>query len=123
MVAPSDTNPAASRSADEAFLRVCAVVSRQVGMSASKIALNSRLEEDLGIVGDDLVELIDHLFSALNIKPNHFSYRDYVSAEGLNVLGRTVDKASAATGRALGPLTIAMWVQAYRAGQWVEPAA
>ena len=113
---------AAPLSADAAFARVRSVISQQVGIREDKIALDSRFDEDLGIVGDDLVELIDHLFSELSIKPNHFSYRDYASAEGLNLLGRTREKISGSHG-SLGPLTVGMWVQACRAGQWVEPGS
>ena len=123
MVMPSNVAPsAAPQPQDDAFARVRSIISARAGVRANKIALESRLEEDLGIVGDDLVELIDHLFSELNIKPNHFSYRDYASAEGLNLLGRTREKISGSHG-SLGPLTVGMWVQACRAGQWVEPGS
>ena len=123
MVMPSNVAPsAAPQPQDDAFARVRGIISARAGVRANKIALKSRLEEDLGIVGDDLVELIDHLFSELNIKPNHFSYRDYASAEGLNLLGRTREKISGSHG-SLGPLTVGMWVQACRAGQWVEPSS
>ena len=123
MVTPQTVVPsAAPLSADAAFARVRSVISQQAGIREDKIALDSRFDEDLGIVGDDLVELIDHLFSELNIKPSHFSYRDYVSAEGMNLFGRTREK-NADSRRSLRPLAVAMWVQACRAGQWVEPSS
>jgi acyl carrier protein len=95
------------------FERVRDLVSDFAGVPQKSIRIESRFEQDLGIVGDDLVELIDHLFAELRIAPGGFDYRHYASAEGLSVLGKT-------KGPALQPMTIQMWIDAAIAGRWPE---
>lgn len=91
--------------------RVRVIVSTFSGVPPGKIFPNSRFEQDLGIVGDDLIELVDHLFVELRIAVGDFSYARYVSAEGLRPLGR-------APCEALTPLTARMWADAALAGVW-----
>jgi hypothetical protein len=94
--------------------RVATLIASQTGIRAEKISPHARLDVDLRIAGDDLVELVDHLFEALHIAPGGFSYRDYGSAEGLNLLGTGGEKASSAK----KPLTVTQFAQAALDGRW-----
>lgn len=113
MVAPV-TPSATARLLDESVARVAALIAAQTGIRAEKISPQSRLDIDLRIDGDDLVELVDHLFEALHIAPGNFSYRDYGSAEGLNLLGTGDENSLSAT----KPLTVMRFAQAALDGRW-----
>jgi acyl carrier protein len=113
LVAPS-TSLSDPRAA-QIFEQARALIASQTGIPAEKISLRSRFEEDLRIAGDDAIELIDRLFADFNIAPGDFNYGDYVSAEGLSLLG---DSASAKR----KPMTVAMWVKAAIDGAWSNPS-
>jgi hypothetical protein len=105
---------AAARLLDETVVRVTALIAAHTGIRAEKISPQSRVDIDLRIAGDDLVELVDHLFEALHIAPGDFSYRDYGSAEGLNLLGTGGEKSLSVA----KPLTVSRFAQAALDGRW-----
>lgn len=97
---------------------VCNFISEQSGCPLAKIKPDSRLEEDLGIVGDDHVELLDRYFEIFSVSPGDFSYDRYCSPEGLGtswlrkMIGKPIPKS------AREPLTVSMLAAAATQGVW-----
>ncbi len=100
------------------FIQIRETITALTGIKPEKILDNSRFEQDLRITGDDLVELIDALFQKLHIEQGDFTYAKYAGAEGLNLLGGLTDRLFGRSIQPCEPLTVAMFVQAARAGRW-----
>ncbi len=113
MVAPASPL-VPSGALNESVKRVAALIAAQTGIRVEIISPHARLDTDLRIAGDDLVELVDHLFDVLRIAPGNFSYQDYGSVEGLNLLGLRNEKS--ATDKK--PLTVIAFAQAALDGAW-----
>ena len=45
------------------FANVSSLIARKTGVSKNRIQDTSRMEQDLGIAGDDLVEVVDAIFT------------------------------------------------------------
>lgn len=92
--------------------KLLTVLADTTGARLRRVPPSARLEQDLGITGDDLVEALDAVFGTFHIDAGDFLYRDYVSAEGLGLLGPASNLPRPK------PLTVAMLAQAIRDGRW-----
>lgn len=59
------------------------LLNRQCGISRANLHCESRLESDLGIIGDDTYELLEALQREHGVDMSHFDCGDWVSHEGL----------------------------------------
>ena len=107
-----------SRSPEMLLLTTRAIIAAQVGINVEKISSASRLEEDLRISGDDLVELVDVLFEKLSIAPGDFSYLRHGNAEGFGLFGGITDALFGRVAAERIPLRVSMFVSAAIAGRW-----
>jgi acyl carrier protein len=95
--------------------RVISLVARKTGVKVSKISQQTDLVYDLGIDGDDAVELIDEFEHEFGVEMPNSEYDKHFGPEGLNPLclfslSWWRDKAK--------PLTIADLVRAAESGVW-----
>ena len=68
------------------IIDICSKIS---GLKKSKIELNSSINKDLKIDGDDVVELLDELISKYNLSTKKFEYSKYFDWEGeANILAQ-----------------------------------
>jgi Protein of unknown function (DUF1493) len=100
--------------------RVRTLIAQESIVSLDKISAVSRLEEDLGITGNDHIEVLDVVFETLHIGVGDFSYTNYCSAEGLVLTGlsdfvRRIRRSGQAVRK---PVTVAMLAQAALDGMW-----
>lgn len=59
------------------------------GIKRSKIGLNSTMEKDLGITGDDADEIMANFFKKFNIDRSNFNSSLYFGEEGIDLLNLT----------------------------------
>ncbi len=106
-----------SAPSNEILERVRSCIAAHQAIPLARIHANSRLVEDLRVDGDDLVELIDHLFASFEIAPNEFDYREFVSPEGLSLF--SLRRGSATPDQpSHRALTVAMIAHAAVAHAW-----
>ena len=106
------------KSAESLLQAARLLIAKQTGVRIEKILPSSRLEEDLRISGDDLVELVDELFAKLDIAPGDFSYARHGGPEGFTLLGGMTDKLLRRKPRENVPLRVSMFVAASLRGEW-----
>jgi acyl carrier protein len=100
------------------FLEIRQFVAQQTGIKAEKVYLESRFEEDLRISGDDLVELLDAFFIRFEVAVGDFKYEQYISNEGLSLLGGVADHLLRRKPNLVTSIDVSMLVSAAQAGQW-----
>jgi acyl carrier protein len=103
------------------FLEIRKFIAEQTGIKQERVNLNSRLEQDLRISGDDLIELIDAIFKQFEIAIGDFDYAQYVGAEGLSLFGGLADRLLGRPVQSSKPLLVSMFVSAAKARLWVSP--
>ena len=97
---------------------IAAFVAGRLGVRREVLSAGTRLVQDLGVDGDDFVELMDVFFAQFSVDPAGFRYADHAGAEGLDLLG-----ALNPFGRKPPPpkpVTLAMLVEAAAAGRWPD---
>lgn len=71
---------------DEIFNKLKALVIEKTGVDDEEVTRGAAIEEDLGVSGDDAVELLVEYGKAFNVDVSQFMAADYFSAEGDPVL-------------------------------------
>jgi acyl carrier protein len=102
-----------SGNSDSIFADLQSLIARTTGVPKDRIRRESQMEQDLGITGDDLVEVVDAVFEAFGVDPGDFRYVDYCSVEGLNLL--SISKKTP-----VKPLTVGMLTQAAMDRHWAS---
>ncbi len=64
------------------FLKVRNFVSQQTGTSISKLNLNTRLSEDLGVEGDDANDFVQAFSEVFDVDLTHLVFDEYFYPEG-----------------------------------------
>jgi acyl carrier protein len=109
---------------DQAFMialgRIQNVIAEESTISLETITATARLEEDLKISGESLVDLIDTIFAQFHVQIGDFSYKKYcargVSSErGLSSL---VQRLRGTPETVRKSVTVAMLAQAAIDGVW-----
>jgi len=70
----------------EVFQKIKAFIVNETGVKASKITFDAELENDLGISGDDTVDLLTAFSEEFNVDISKFRAADYISPEGDAIL-------------------------------------
>ena len=70
---------------DEIFERIKGLVSESQAIKPNRITRATRLELDLGIYGDDAIELLVAYGKEFNVDLSNFKVAEYFSGEGLDV--------------------------------------
>ncbi len=97
---------------------IAGLVAARLSVRPERLSPQTRLVQDLGVDGDDLVELMDAYFVRFGVQSISFQLGAYGGPEGLNLIG-----ALNPFGRKqppLKPLTIAMLTDAANAGRWLD---
>lgn len=71
---------------DETFEKLKALVVRKTGVDDEEVTRDAAVEEDLGVTGDDAVELLIEYGRAFNVNITKFMAADYFSPEGDPIL-------------------------------------
>jgi acyl carrier protein len=59
----------------------------QVGVNQEDVTYDTRLYEDLGVYGDDAVELLINYGKRFNVDVSRFMAADYFKGEGIDIIG------------------------------------
>lgn len=70
----------------EIFQKIRTFIVKETGVKPSKITLDAELEDDLGISGDDTVDLLTAFSKEFNVDISRFRARDYIRPEGDSIL-------------------------------------
>ncbi len=62
--------------------KIIEFLSDQLSIAATSLHLNDRLFHDLGVDGDDAVELLQRYSKEFHVEINHFPFTDYFGNEG-----------------------------------------
>lgn len=68
------------------FLQIQEFISDLAGISKNRITMESTLERDLRIYGDDALELIDGYSKKFNVDVENLKFSDYITPEGDTIL-------------------------------------
>lgn len=102
--------------------RVKLFVSKYWSVPVNKINQNTKIEDDLGITGDDAAEFFNLFSKEFNVDLSSFELRKYFESEGVGLLNlswvfgkrRKIERAS-------HEITIADLVNALKHEKWVDP--
>jgi len=104
--------------------RVRKFVSSETGISLENLALNSRIEQDLYVTGDDASELLENFVDHFKLDYRGFELSKYFGAEGFDPIGLgTLIQKLRGKQKAIEPTTalkledLVGWVDR---GYWVE---
>lgn len=67
------------------------MLNHKCGVSKDKTSINSELEDDLGLTGDDAVEFISDFSRKFNVDISNFVVSDYFSNESLDFIGSIIN--------------------------------
>ena len=62
----------------------------QVGVYESEVIPTARLYEDLGVYGDDAIELLENYGKRFNVDVSKFMAAEYFKGEGIDVIGSLI---------------------------------
>lgn len=102
------------------FADIAGFVCDQTSVRADRLTPQTRLVHDLGIDGDDLVDLMDAFFAGFNVDPAGFEARRHAGPEGLDLLGVLNPFGRKDDGPV--PITLAMLLAAAQTGRWGDEA-
>lgn len=69
---------------DDLTARVRALVARERGMPLFEILLSMRLEEDLGMTGDDSAQFLEKFAAQFGVDPTGLEFHKHFGPEGCN---------------------------------------
>jgi acyl carrier protein len=92
----------------------------QVGADENAVTPYTRLYEDLGVYGDDAVDLVIAYGKEFNVDVSKFMAADYFKAEGMDVIGGLLRVISGKPGRVYKVLTVNDLVKGTVAGRLDE---
>ena len=91
------------------------LIAKKTGLSPTEISPESRLLHDLGITGDDAVELLSEYSEAFQVDMGEFEFRQYFTGEP-----HLFNCWFAAKGSKLRPLTVRDLAEAARQKKWIR---
>ncbi len=98
--------------------QVTAFVSEQCDVPSTQLSSQTRLVEDLQLVGDDAFEFIEAYAERFSVEAGDFSFEKFFPVEGFNPLAVIADIFRKP--KQLAPITIGMLVKAAAAGRWEQ---
>ena len=99
---------------------VIEIIPEQSGIKLSKLPLNSRLEQDLGITGDDLWEIIEAMDSEYSIDWCDVDFSYYFYPEVTGFFWSLFNRDKSRSIRSF-PITISHLVAVSQSGKWSKP--
>jgi acyl carrier protein len=97
-------------------------VSKYWSVSANNLSKDTRLEDDLGITGDDAVELFDKFSKEFHIDISDLDLRKYFESEGVGLINFSrIFGKQIKVKRSLHEITISDLVNTLKIGKWIDP--
>ncbi len=75
----------------EIFEKIKSFTIKQTGVKEAKITIEAKLEDDLGIYGDDAIDYISSFSKQFNVDISNFLAANYIGAEGDTFLLETIE--------------------------------
>lgn len=98
---------------------VIAFIARQTSARIQKLTLQTRLAEDLGVAGDDAIELFEGFSEEFQVDLSDFQYDRHFGPEGSDLIGWLLSILSKEHRKELKPVMIQDLVAAAKAKRWV----
>ncbi len=101
--------------------RIKSFISKYWSVPVGKLNQNTKLEDDLGITGDDAVEFFDKFSTEFNIDLSDLDLHKYFESEGVGLLNFSwlLGKRRKVK-RSLHEITIADLENTLKVGKWID---
>lgn len=100
-------------------------ITSKIGNYSKPISLNTRLEKDLGITGDDADEFMLDFFTKYKIDYSTFEIESFFSSEGFDIfnIGGLIRKLSGkkTIKKNIYDITVGDLIRAIEVGKWIDP--
>lgn len=104
------------------FERIKLFISKHWSIPENKLDRNTKLEDDLGITGDDAVEFFDKFSKKFNIDISNLDLCKYFESEGVGLLNISwLFGKRRKVKRSLHEITIADLENTLKVGRWIDP--
>lgn len=106
---------------DSLKLQLLEFTAMATGVPISKLSINSRLFEDLGLEGDDALEFMDSYFEKFKVDSADFQFGDYFGPEGFDLIGLLINLIFdflRGNSQSLKPLRISDLINSAQQGMW-----
>jgi hypothetical protein len=100
--------------------KIIELVSKHTGLRTDKIFLGSRLEKDLGCIGDDTYELFEEIHELYKVNFNGVAFDDYITPEVEGFFGFMFNRKQVQKRQSF-PITVQHLVNIVESGAWFEP--
>jgi len=110
----------------ELFERVAWFCREQSAARVKEVTLETRLDQDLDIVGDDAPEFMKAFFEEFGVKCEYFPFEKHFLPEGMRIPFLSAFLYRLINRKPIPPipdpdLTVADLVRAAELGEWIEP--
>jgi acyl carrier protein len=95
-------------------------VAEERGMKLKKVRMDSRLEEDLGMTGDDAAEFMEKFQEQFNVDLSGFEFNKHFGPEGFNPFW-LIQKPAWLANHGKYPVTVEHLVRVVEAKEWICP--
>ena len=97
-------------------------ISKYWSVPVNRLNHNTKLEDDLGITGDDAVEFFEKFSKEFNIDLSALDLRKYFESEGVGLINfSSIFGRQKKVKRSLHEITIADLENILKVGKWVDP--
>lgn len=97
-------------------------VSKYWSVPVNRLSQETKLEDDLGITGDDAVDFFDKFSKEFNIDLSALDFRRYFESEGVGLINFSwLFGKRKKVKRSLHEITIADLANAFKIGKWIDP--
>lgn len=101
--------------------RVINIIADDGGVKLEKVIDSARLEADLGITGDDMWDILEHLEKEFGVDLGDTDFSYFFYPEGANILWHLFNREKVASIKRY-PITVAHLVDVARSGKWFNPS-
>lgn len=99
---------------------VIEIVSTHTGIEPDGIFVNSRIEQDLGCLGDYAAELLEEIRNRYNVDFSGIAVDDFVTPEVEGFIGYLFNRKQLNHRKAF-PITVQHLIEVIKSGAWFEP--
>ncbi len=79
---------------EDLYDRIVSFIKKETMVRNVDINSYTQIEKDLGVTGDDAVELIEAFAKEFQVDVSHFMIHDYFGPEGIDIFGKFPDSQS-----------------------------
>jgi len=98
--------------------QVIEFLARHWQVPTDTLKAHTRLVHDLGIAGDDAVELMEAYVERFSVDCQGLIFENYFPCEGFDLIGIVISLFRRP--KRLKPITVSMLIESARAGRWLD---